>query len=118
MQKIRPPTILIAGFLAGSAAEETLPIRGGIHRWAAWRPSQISREDYPELRGVPLILHWNKLEPAPGNYRFDRYLGEPLRTAESGRRKRFLFRMPSLAACSKGLISAWNTKKEKTPFST
>ncbi len=53
----------------------------GISSWAAWNPKQVTRADCPELRSVPLILHWKKLEPQPGMYEFDKYLGNPLRAA-------------------------------------
>jgi hypothetical protein len=53
----------------------------GISSWAGWRPGQISRADCPELRSVPLILSWGRLEPKPGEYEFDKYIGSPLRVA-------------------------------------
>ncbi len=49
----------------------------GISSWAGWNPKQVTRAQCPELRSVPLILHWNKLEPQPGRYEFDKYLGFP-----------------------------------------
>lgn len=54
----------------------------GISSWAGWNPKQVTRADCPELRSVPLILHWKKLEPEPGRYEFDKYLAEPLREAD------------------------------------
>lgn len=53
----------------------------GISSWAGWKPGQVSRADCPELRSVPFILGWNKLEPKPGHYEFDTYVGDPLRAA-------------------------------------
>ncbi len=53
----------------------------GISSWAGWNPKQVTRAQCPELRSVPLILHWNKLEPKSGRYEFDTYLGKPLRAA-------------------------------------
>ncbi|WP_246046731.1 hypothetical protein [Pontiella desulfatans] len=53
----------------------------GISSWCGWRPGQVSKADCPELRSVPLVLGWNKLEPEPGHYEFDRHIGEPLRAA-------------------------------------
>ena len=58
-----------------SGADEGL----GIPSWTGWRPGQVSRADCPELRSVPLIVPWNRLEPQPGRYEFDKYFGEPLR---------------------------------------
>jgi hypothetical protein len=43
----------------------------GISSWASWNPKQVTRAECPELRSVPLILHWNKLEPEPRKYEFD-----------------------------------------------
>ena len=60
-----------------SGADEGL----GISSWAGWRPGQVSRADCPELRSVPLILSWNRLEPKPNEYEFDAYIGEPMRAA-------------------------------------
>lgn len=56
----------------------------GISSWGGWHPRQISRADCPELRSVPLILSWAKLEPTPGQYEFDEYIGAPLRAAVQG----------------------------------
>jgi len=53
----------------------------GISSWAGWRSGQISRAECAELRSVPLILSWAKLEPKPGRFEFDEYLGDPLRAA-------------------------------------
>jgi hypothetical protein len=53
----------------------------GISSWAGWKPGQVSHVECPELRSVPLIFKWNQLEPAPGKYAFDEYLGEPLKAA-------------------------------------
>jgi hypothetical protein len=55
----------------------------GISSWAGWKPGQVSRAECPELRSVPLILKWNQLEPSPGKYAFDKYLGEPLQAAHA-----------------------------------
>lgn len=53
----------------------------GISSWAGWRSGQISRAECAELRSVPLILSWAKLEPKPGRFEFDEYVGDPLRAA-------------------------------------
>ena len=53
----------------------------GISSWAGWKPKQITREDCPELRNVPIICSWNKLEPVQGQFEFDQYIGDPLRAA-------------------------------------
>ena len=65
--------------IMGTAVES--PDGLGISSWGGWKPGQISRADCPALRSVPLILGWSKLEPEPGRYEFDRYVGNPLRAA-------------------------------------
>jgi len=55
----------------------------GISSWAGWNPGQISRAECPELRSVPLILKWDSLESAPGQYAFDNQLGKPLKAAQA-----------------------------------
>jgi len=64
-------------FAAGANANDGF----GISSWGGWRPGRISRADCPELRSVPLILSWGRLEPKPGEYEFDKYIGTPLRVA-------------------------------------
>jgi len=74
----KPIIPLLAALLThGSFAADGL----GIHSWGGWNPRQVSRADCPELRGVPLILGWNKLEPQAGTYKFDQYVGDPLSAA-------------------------------------
>jgi len=53
----------------------------GISSWAGWRPGRISKAECPELRSVPLILGWDDLEPIPGEYAFDEYVGNRIRAA-------------------------------------
>jgi hypothetical protein len=54
----------------------------GISSWAGWRPGQISRTDCPELRSVPLIVKWDSLEPASGQYAFEEKFGALLRAVK------------------------------------
>ena len=53
----------------------------GISSWASWNPNQVTRAQCPELRSVPLIMSWKKLESQPGSYEFDKCFGGPLRAA-------------------------------------
>ena len=73
---------LFAAVATGGAAEAKPGY--GISSWAGWKPGQISREECPELRSVPLILKWDSLEPAPGRYTFPELLGPPLKAAHEG----------------------------------
>ena len=52
-----------------------------ISSWAGWRPGQISRKECPKLNNLPLLVNWDKLEPAPGENAFEKYLGHPLKAA-------------------------------------
>ena len=76
------PTLLL---VTVSSVMSTLSVGAndglGISSWAGWKPGRISREECSELRSVPLILHWDKLEPKPREYAFDKYIGDPLRAA-------------------------------------
>lgn len=73
--------IIIAIGLLASIALADVEQRLGISSWVSWRPGQVSRTECPELRSVPLILHWNKLEPEPGKYAFEKILGRSIRSA-------------------------------------
>ncbi|HYW80144.1 MAG TPA: hypothetical protein VE890_11235, partial [Thermoguttaceae bacterium] len=71
------PILLLMASTLSAYANEGL----GISSWAGWRPGQVSRADCPQLRSVPLILSWSRLEPTPGRYEFDKHIGEPMRAA-------------------------------------
>jgi hypothetical protein len=53
----------------------------GISSWAGWKPGQVSRATCPELRNVPLIIKWDSLETAPGNYLFEERIGKAIQAA-------------------------------------
>ena len=76
---------MFAGLLVATAAGVAAEAKPGygISSWAGWKPGQISRADCPELRSVPLILKWDSLESAPGQYAFDAELGQPLKAAQA-----------------------------------
>ncbi len=74
--------ILIALLTFWSSLTSAVSREGlGISSWAGWNPRQVSRADCPELKSVPFILGWKKLELQPGQYEFDKYVGNPLRAA-------------------------------------
>jgi hypothetical protein len=56
----------------------------GVASWGRWAPERLSRADCPELRSVPLILGWSRLEQRPGKYEFEKHIGDPLRAAARG----------------------------------
>ncbi|MCB1121062.1 MAG: hypothetical protein KJT03_05910 [Verrucomicrobiae bacterium] len=53
----------------------------GVYTWAGWQPGEVTRETHPHVKGVPIILKWDQLEPAPGNYQFDKLVRRPLEAA-------------------------------------
>lgn len=53
----------------------------GISSWGGWKPTQILKKECPELRSVPIILHWETLEPEPGKYLFQEKLRPLLQAA-------------------------------------
>lgn len=71
--------VLLVAAAAGTAAGARPGC--GISSWASWKPGQISRAECPEMRSVPLILKWDSLESAPGQYEFDEKIGKPLKAA-------------------------------------
>ena len=53
----------------------------GVYSWAGWNTRKVTREHCPLIKGAPIILKWRDIEPRPGEYAFDRHLGDKLRLA-------------------------------------
>jgi hypothetical protein len=53
-----------------------------VYCWASWRPDRTTRETCPDLVGVPIIMHWDTLEPKDGDFQFEEQLGQKLRLLE------------------------------------
>jgi hypothetical protein len=53
----------------------------GVYSWCSWNPRRITRQSCPNIVGAPIVLHWRSLEPAEGEYQFDKLLGERLNLA-------------------------------------
>jgi hypothetical protein len=53
----------------------------GVYSWASWNTQKVSRERCPLIKGAPIILKWNTLEPEPGTFAFERQLDKKLRLA-------------------------------------
>lgn len=53
----------------------------GVYTWGSWNPQKVTRQTHPLIKGVPMTLHWNRLEPRPGEFEFEKLVGEPLREA-------------------------------------
>lgn len=50
----------------------------GVQSWASYRSSQVSRILCPDIKGAPLLLHWDNLEPHKGEFDFEGQIGEKL----------------------------------------
>lgn len=50
----------------------------GVHSWASYRSNQVSRETCPDIKGAPLLLHWDNLEPRNGEFDFQGQIGDKL----------------------------------------
>ena len=50
----------------------------GVHSWASYRSSQVSRESCPDIKGAPLLLQWDNLEPQNGDFDFKGQIGDKL----------------------------------------
>ena len=53
----------------------------GVYSWPGWSTNKVTRERCPLIKGAPIILKWNQLEPEPGNFAFDEQLGDKLSQA-------------------------------------
>ena len=51
----------------------------GVYSWGSTR--QVTRQTHPLIKGVPTILRWSEVEPAPGVFRFEEVIGERLKQA-------------------------------------
>jgi hypothetical protein len=50
----------------------------GVYSWANFNPEIDTPENCPLIKGSPIILHWRKVEPEPGVFKFDELLREKL----------------------------------------
>jgi len=53
----------------------------GVYSWAGWNTSEVTPQSHPLIKGVPLILKWNQLEPTPGKFKFDEEIRNKLELA-------------------------------------
>jgi len=54
----------------------------GVYSWAGWNINEVTPQTHPLIKGAPLILKWNQLEPAPGKFNFDEEIRTKLELAE------------------------------------
>jgi len=50
----------------------------GVYSWCSWNTQKVTRERCPLIKGAPIVLHWNKVEPECGVFAFDKQLKEKL----------------------------------------
>ncbi len=53
----------------------------GVYSWCNWNTRKVTCERCPLIKGAPIVMHWNKVEPEPGVFTFDKQLGDKLRLA-------------------------------------
>jgi len=53
----------------------------GVYSWAGWNTKKVTRATCPLIKGAPIILKWHALEPEPGQFAFDKHLGDKLKLA-------------------------------------
>jgi hypothetical protein len=54
----------------------------GTYTWgSSWNDDDFTKENYPYVKGAPIILRWSALEPEPGKYQFEKLIGEKLKHA-------------------------------------
>ena len=47
----------------------------GTYTWLSpWDDGDFTRENYPYVKGAPIVLIWSALEPEPGNYQFGKLI--------------------------------------------
>ena len=54
----------------------------GVYSWCSWNTGKITRQSCPLIKGAPIVMHWNKIEPKPGMFDFDGQLGDKLALAK------------------------------------
>ena len=73
------PLLLLSSVVSAAGPPDD---RWGVTCWASWRPDEVNRRTCPEVVGAPIILSWNRVEPADGDFRFAELLDEKLRLIE------------------------------------
>ncbi|MBL7187186.1 MAG: hypothetical protein ISS70_12770 [Phycisphaerae bacterium] len=50
----------------------------GVYSWCSWNTRKVTRRSCPLIKGAPIVMHSNKIEPEPGEFAFDDQLGDKL----------------------------------------
>lgn len=80
--KIFLTQILLLCFIAGHSQDLFRKGVWGTYTWGSpWEDKNFTKEGYPFVKGAPIVLRWSALEPEPGNYQFEKLIGEKLRLA-------------------------------------
>lgn len=53
----------------------------GVYSWCSWNTKKVTQETCPLIKGSPIVMHWNKIEPEPGVFTFDEQLVDKLQLA-------------------------------------
>ena len=62
----------------------------GVYSWASWDTQKVTEQSHPLIKGAPLVLKWNELEPEPGEFKFNEIIGEKLKLADKNNFYTFL----------------------------
>jgi len=83
MKKVIFAFLLLIYSASGISQEQFREGVWGIYSWGnPWDDVDFNKENYPYVKGAPIILRWSELEPEPGNYQFEKLIGEKLRHAD------------------------------------
>jgi hypothetical protein len=88
--KIKNPifVLLLAYFLVGLQTANAQKSKyfpdncWGVYSWGGWDTEKVTPQSHPLIKGAPIIMRWDELEPEPGKFRFDEVIREKLKLAE------------------------------------
>ena len=66
---------------AGQSASVFPENAWGVHSWTQF--TGLTKQNAPHAKGGPMILHWSKLEPQKGVFKFETEIGAKLKTLEA-----------------------------------
>ena len=61
----------------------------GVYTWGS-NPTNLSVQEYPLIKGAPIIMRWSEVEPEPGKFKFDDVLRKKLEFAAENNYYTFL----------------------------
>lgn len=81
--KIIITLLLVLCFAASNSQDLFRKDVWGTYTWGSpWEDGNFTKESYPLVKGAPIVLKWENLEPENGKFLFDELLGDKLRQAD------------------------------------